>query len=100
MTLTSAPVEALSSVTDLPPRLGIHTWVPSEYRVTASLKPWLDPVMTLTSAPVEALSSVTEFLSVLATHTSVPSEDNEAGPKNPHPKTRGPLKPAAAPGSA
>ena len=61
MTWTRAPVEALSSVTELPSKFATQTWVPSEAMATGSENPYLEAEMTWTRAPVEALSSVTEL---------------------------------------
>ncbi len=82
MTLTRAPVEAASSVTEL--SSVTQMFLPVEVMAHGWSKPYLDPRMTLISVPVEAESSVTDWPLEFATQTRVPSEVMPREPLNPY----------------
>ena len=83
MTLTRAPVEAESSVTELSPSFATQMWPPCEVMADGSSKPKLALLKTLSRVPLEDESSVTELSEEFATQMWPSSEVIPESPSKP-----------------
>ena len=88
MTRISAPVAALTSVTELLPPLATQRSPPATAIAPGSANWYCRPATTRISAPVAALSSVSPPPSPSATQTPFPSTARACGSVSPYPGRR------------
>jgi len=82
MTLTSAPVEAESSVTELPEGFVTQMWVPSEVTASGPSEPVVRAADDLDQGPGRG-RELRDRVATVATQMWVPSDVTASGPSNP-----------------